>query len=513
MWHLAFGDPVGRRKGAHVGEVWCIASPPYTSASRSPYAAVATTLVVSGGADGFVRVWDRDLNCIGAYAFPSVDLSSGNPENVFWAIHALSCVEIRDSSLRVALTTKDCRMFTFALPGAGHTSTTRLVQEAHHSRELCALAPHPLDSDLFATGGDDSTLRVWRVSNLCILEKRQLPTMCRAVCWSPDGNLIAVGLGGGSPNPEERRLDGSWVVFRVDNGRNGAGGNGGAQEDVDSSDDDDAPTGPLGSRGRKNKKKRKRKKKKKKKKMEKNEEEERGSKRDDFVLRVEYHGRDATQYVTAIAFSPDAKFLAVGSLDTRISVYDVVRGYIRRSVCTEFNGFVSHFDWSLDSTYLRANSGFFELSFYHVCGDKLDATGDCNDGDDALTLTPKEARDIVWATATCVLSWSNLGVWPTDRSASNINTADLAISKQCFGKGIGKPDTGLIAAGQDDGVIRLYRYPAPNRAAKPLALIGHAPHISAVRWTTDESLLLSTGASDKCIMVWDVKDEDDPIGE
>ena len=128
MWHLAFGDPVGRRKGAHVGEVWCIASPPYTSASRSPYAAVATTLVVSGGADGFVRVWDRDLNCIGAYAFPSVDLSSGNPENVFWAIHALSCVEIRDSSLRVALTTKDCRMFTFALPGAGHTSTTRLVQ-------------------------------------------------------------------------------------------------------------------------------------------------------------------------------------------------------------------------------------------------------------------------------------------------------------------------------------------------------------------------------------------------
>ena len=505
-WHLSYGDPVGRRKNAHVGEIWCIASPPYTSTSRSQYAAANTTVIVSGGEDGYVRVWDRDLNCIGAYSFPTIDMSSGNPENVFWGIKSLSCVEIRDSSFRVAFASEDCRMFTFALPGAGHISTTRLVQESHHSRELCALAPHPIDSDLFATGGDDSTLRIWRLSNLRMLEKRQLPTMCRAVCWSPDGNLIAVGLGGGSPNPEERRLDGSWVVFKVENQNKGNSWSKGINSESDSDDD---LTGPNKSRrGRKRKRKRKKAKKKKKKKAG---IDEMNNIKEELTLRVEHHGRDATQYVTTIAFSPSGNFLAVGSLDTKISVYDVVRGYVRRSVCATFNGFVSHFDWSLDSTHIRANSGFFELAFYHVCGEKLDASGDVNDGEDALVLTPKEARDIIWATANCTLSWNNLGIWPVDRNTSNINTTDLAISKQCFGKGIGRPDTGLIAAGQDDGVIRLYRYPAANRAAKYVSLIGHAPHISAVRWTTDESLLLSTGASDKCIMIWDVKDEDDPV--
>ena len=86
--------------------------------------------------------------------------------------------------------------------------------------------------------------------------------MVRAVCWSPDGLLIAVGMGGGSANAEDRRLDGSWVVFRSND------------------------------------------------------------------LRVVHHGRNATQYITTISFSPNGQHLAVGSLDSIINIYDVLRGYI-----------------------------------------------------------------------------------------------------------------------------------------------------------------------------------------
>jgi len=182
MWHPVYGDPVGRRQHAHVGEVWCLDS--------------CENVIVSGGEDGYVRVWDLELNCIGARSFPILDMSTGKAVSVHWGIQSLNVIELRSSSMRVALTTEDCRMFTFALPGAGHSATSRLIQEAHHSRELCAMQPHPCDSDLFVTGGDDMTLRVWRISTLSVITRRQLPSMTRAVCWSPDGSLIAVGMGG-----------------------------------------------------------------------------------------------------------------------------------------------------------------------------------------------------------------------------------------------------------------------------------------------------------------------------
>ena len=247
---------------------------------------------------------------------------------------------------------------------------------------------------------------------------------------SPDGDLIAAGLGGGSHNPEERRLDGSWVVFRSDD------------------------------------------------------------------LRVIHHGRDATQYVTTISFSPNGHLLAVGSLDTTISVYDVVRGYVRHSICQDFNGFVSQLDWSMDSRHVRTNSGFFELLFYDVIGGI-----DFEDGEDALELTPKEARDIQWASHTCTLAWSTLGVWPTDRNQTQVNTIDVAKNK-C--RDVKRNESGLIATGNDDGIIKLFRWPAPNRSAPFTQLIGHGPHISVVRWTTDEKHLISIGASDRSIMLWDI---------
>ena len=169
MWHPMYGDPVGRREQAHKGEVWCVAS--------------AGEVIVSGGEDGYVRVWDLEMNCIGARNFPVKDMSTGSPVDVHWGVRCLSSVELRHSSIQVALCTEDCRMHTFALPGAGHKGTERLVQEAHHSRELCAMATHPSDADVFVTGGDDMTLRVWRMSTLSVVCRRQLPSMTRAICW------------------------------------------------------------------------------------------------------------------------------------------------------------------------------------------------------------------------------------------------------------------------------------------------------------------------------------------
>ena len=68
-----------------------------------------------------------------------------------------------------------------------------LVSEAHCADELWGLAVHPTDEDLYATAGDDCTVRIWSRATKQMLRKAALDCMLRAVAWSPDGKLLACG--------------------------------------------------------------------------------------------------------------------------------------------------------------------------------------------------------------------------------------------------------------------------------------------------------------------------------
>ena len=94
----------------------------------------------------------------------------------------------------------------------------------------------------------------------------------------------------------------------------------------------------------------------------------------------------------------------------------------------------------------------------------------------------------------CTLAWCCVGLWPTNASKVNVNTAHYA--KSICG--------GIIAAGNDDGIIKLFSYPVTDRMSSFMTLIGHSPHISNVRFTAAEQYLLSSGATDRSIMIWEI---------
>ena len=73
------------------------------------------------------------------------------------------------------------------------TASMLLVSEAHCADELWGLAVHPTDEDLYATAGDDCTVRIWSRGTKQMLRKAALDCMLRAVAWSPDGKLLACG--------------------------------------------------------------------------------------------------------------------------------------------------------------------------------------------------------------------------------------------------------------------------------------------------------------------------------
>ena len=60
----------------------------------------------------------------------------------------------------------------------------------------------------------------------------------------------------------------------------------------------------------------------------------------------------------------------------------------------------------------------------------------------------------------------------------------------------------IVATGDDDGYVNLYKYPSVIERSKFKAYIGHASHVTRTRFLHDDSKLISTGGNDKCILVW-----------
>lgn len=68
-----------------------------------------------------------------------------------------------------------------------------------------------------------------------------------------------------------------------------------------------------------------------------------------------------------LSFSLDGNYLALGSRDNVIYVYNVLeRGYKYNRVgrCCGHSSFILHIDWSVDGRFLRSVSGDYEILFW-----------------------------------------------------------------------------------------------------------------------------------------------------
>ena len=350
-----------------------------------------------------------------------------------------------------AVTTDKNEVYEISLCGAGGYGHKTLLLDSHYYWNLRGLDLHPFDEDIFVTVGDDSSIRIWSIKECRMLRKGKLNAISRAVSWSPDGKFIAIGFGGASANEVERSLDGSFQIL------------------------------------------------------------------DASSFKVIYHGRNSQQWVTDIRYSPDGSMLALASFDSKIYVYDALREYVLRSVMKKHNGFVNHIDFSSENDVIMSNSGIFELYFSRINGPNF------GDGDDAILLEADDARDLKWPMQTCTLAWHTRGAWPVTARPTPVNSAHVSFEGD------------LLVTGNDDGVIKLFKFPAWTKGQEAVSLYGHAPNISRVLFTrhgqkraSEEALklgdrrnpestnkvvndggscsrmLLSCGAEDRAIFVWEV---------
>ncbi|XP_043099628.1 echinoderm microtubule-associated protein-like 3 isoform X3 [Puntigrus tetrazona] len=193
---------------------------------------------------------------------------------------------------------------------------------------------------------------------------------------------------------------------------------------------------------------------------------------------------DGNEQLSVMRYSPDGSFLAVGSHDNFIYIYNVTEGgrrYTRFGKCTGHSSFITHLDWSKDGKYIMSNSGDYEILYW-------DVTSGCK-----LLRNRFESKDREWASYTCVLGFHVMGVWLEGSDGTDINALCRSHSES------------MVAVADDFCKVHLFQYPCPKPKAPSYKYEGHGSHVTNVRFTHNDSHLLSMGGKDTCILQWRVK--------
>ncbi|KAJ1457506.1 WD40-repeat-containing domain protein [Pelagophyceae sp. CCMP2097] len=158
----------------------------------------------TGSRDGFVKLWNSRFQQTRGY-----DLSDAPVPPLLRAAHSIHVGVAPDGSVaRIVVATASAEVYEVAADSGSWT----LLSEGHFADEMWAVAAHPTDADLFATAGDDGTVRVWSVSLRALLRKARLDGPLRALAWSPDGRRLLVGMGGSTSGARHKK-DGVFVVL------------------------------------------------------------------------------------------------------------------------------------------------------------------------------------------------------------------------------------------------------------------------------------------------------------
>ena len=180
--------------------------------------------------------------------------------------------------------------------------------------------------------------------------------------------------------------------------------------------------------------------------------------------------------ISQVKYSPDGRWLAVGSHDNFVDMYDVVRNFKRVGVCKGHSSYITHMDWSDDSRLLQTNSGDYELLYWEVPS--------CEQ-----VKFPSALKDVHWATWTCPLGWPVQGVWPKHADGTDISACDRAHT-----------DESAVVVAEDFGMIKLF--PCDVGRADYHGYVGHAHHVTNVRFSYNDMYVLSTGGGDRCVLQW-----------
>ena len=191
--------------------------------------------------------------------------------------------------------------------------------------------------------------------------------------------------------------------------------------------------------------------------------------------------------VQVVAYSPSGEFLAAGSRDNYIYIYDVKSHFKLLTQLHGHSSFVLSIDWSVDSKSLQSADGAHELMYWS----HTPQTHGRPFVQDPHTI---KLADQTWDTWTNIFGWPVQGIWKKNSDATDVNSVARSVAGE------------LVLTGDDFRRVNLFRFPCLP-GAEGRAFSGHHSHVPKVCWARrDDSMALSCGGSDACVFVWKLYD-------
>jgi WD40 repeat protein len=191
----------------------------------------------------------------------------------------------------------------------------------------------------------------------------------------------------------------------------------------------------------------------------------------------------STKAISVIRFSPHGNLLAITDMSGNIFVFLAVWSgssctYKHKAKCNIHVGGILRLDWSTDCKFVQVETDRHEMIVWEIDADST-----------SQYLRTEDHSEIPWATKTCVLGWHTQGYLHHAGS----------LFRLC-GDRSNRMD--VLASGDEDGKIALFRNPCPEKNASAKIYHGHVGPISAVRFTFDDKNIISVGLTDNSIVVW-----------
>jgi WD40 repeat protein len=253
--------------------------------------------LVTGGVNGFIKVLDQNFEPIAEFNLYRVPELYGNLHQV-GRVRGIKSLCVDKAHRKIVWGTSGGEIGEIELDTGKDVNDGPLVR-SHFRDQLCALAPHPIRQECL-TAGDDKTLRIWNLESASQSTSIDLPDIARCGCYSPNGHLIAVGLGGDVPGINRQRprpYNGQIVVLSYLQG----------------------------------------------------------------ILNIVYRTTDAADTVTSVTFTLDGSKLLVASLDAAIYVYDALDNFKLVNTLKKHTEGILSLDISSDGRYLASMSSQSEV--------------------------------------------------------------------------------------------------------------------------------------------------------
>jgi len=156
--------------------------------------------LVTGSDIGHISIWSSKFERLRTFHLSNANIPPMNP-----CLRSLDIMlnESGQQIMKILIGTKGSEIYEIST----NTGNMILIHEGHYEGECWGLAMHPNDPDIFATSGDDQTIRLWSVSLNRLLRKAKVGCPVRSISWSNEGRDLLVGCGNGKDG-EHNRKDG-----------------------------------------------------------------------------------------------------------------------------------------------------------------------------------------------------------------------------------------------------------------------------------------------------------------